>query len=316
MRAHAQRRGLAWLPSSFALAAAVALGGCASFGGNVRGDFSCAAPDGICAPSGMIDDRALAMISAEADGEAQPTVDRRRAPAKSARRVASAQPLRMSAAAPARTHEKVLRIVFQPYIDERGRLHEASAVRAVVSTGEWQQAFMEPAVGRPGFAAADTEPLAVAVERADPPEGRLATTSLAPPDPAAVAAARARAADPVGAIKSDVAARLAPPADRPRAVAKPGRSASGAPAGASLTPPAPVAASASPAAGVSAGRAQPGIAAAGAAALERVKADPGFTGIAGSVASDARTAAAKASPVAPAPTVRAPSFPATVQEDD
>ncbi|MEL0254290.1 MAG: conjugal transfer protein, partial [Novosphingobium sp.] len=40
-----------------------ALSGCTTFGGNVKGNFSCSAPDGICAPSSSIDDRALAMIA-------------------------------------------------------------------------------------------------------------------------------------------------------------------------------------------------------------------------------------------------------------
>src|SRR3546814_2844312 len=55
------------------LSTALALGGCAALGGNVRGDFSCAAPDGVCAPSATIDDRALAMITADAaEGVALP----------------------------------------------------------------------------------------------------------------------------------------------------------------------------------------------------------------------------------------------------
>jgi hypothetical protein len=33
-------------------------------GGNVKGSFACQAPDGICAPSSTIDDRALAMVAA------------------------------------------------------------------------------------------------------------------------------------------------------------------------------------------------------------------------------------------------------------
>ena len=36
------------------LSTALALGGCAALGGNVRGDFSCAAPDGVCAPSALL----------------------------------------------------------------------------------------------------------------------------------------------------------------------------------------------------------------------------------------------------------------------
>ena len=46
-------------------AALAALNGCATFGSNVKGSFSCTAPDGICAPSASIDDRALAMIAGD-----------------------------------------------------------------------------------------------------------------------------------------------------------------------------------------------------------------------------------------------------------
>ena len=38
------------------------LAGCASFGGNVKGDFICRAPDGTCSPTSNIDDQAVAGI--------------------------------------------------------------------------------------------------------------------------------------------------------------------------------------------------------------------------------------------------------------
>ena len=57
-----------WPAFAFALTSLMMLAGCATFGGNVRGSFSCAAPDGICAPSSTIDDRALALISGEEPG--------------------------------------------------------------------------------------------------------------------------------------------------------------------------------------------------------------------------------------------------------
>ena len=67
-----RRRRLSFV-CAHTLCSAVALSVCATFGGTIRGDFSCAAPDGICAPSSTIDDRALALISAEAgDGDALP----------------------------------------------------------------------------------------------------------------------------------------------------------------------------------------------------------------------------------------------------
>src|SRR3546814_9412180 len=79
------------------------------------------------------------MISAEgADGDTRPAASTPRGSARRVNRAAAPQTARIAAADPARTREKVLRIVFQPYIDERGRLHEASAVRAVVANGEWR----------------------------------------------------------------------------------------------------------------------------------------------------------------------------------
>jgi conjugal transfer pilus assembly protein TraV len=45
-----------------ALAVSAATTGCTTFGTNVSGSFRCEAPDGICAPSTVIDDRALQEI--------------------------------------------------------------------------------------------------------------------------------------------------------------------------------------------------------------------------------------------------------------
>src|SRR3546814_9966684 len=126
------------------LSTALALGGCAALGGNVRGVFSCASPDGVCAPGATSDDRALAMITADAaegvalPADSPPRSTRDRGRLGSSRRTAATVP-----ADPARTREKVLRIVFQPYIDERGRLHEKSAIHAVVASGEWQQSLAQ-----------------------------------------------------------------------------------------------------------------------------------------------------------------------------
>ena len=199
--------------AGLALAVLPVMGGCASFGSNIAGSFSCPAPDGICAPSSSIDDRALALITAEAPDAVPSPEGPYRDPdmgAGKAPRTAVASPRRMpvSIGEAGRTREKVLRIVFQPYIDERGRLHETSAVHAVVAQGEWQQQAIADASGLSSrnerAAAYAGETLADAVDRAE-------TERLSPaeglPDPAAVAAARARAtADPVASIKSDVAA--------------------------------------------------------------------------------------------------------------
>lgn len=199
--------------AAVSLAALAALNGCATFGTNVKGSFSCQAPDGVCAPSSTIDDRALAMISGDA-GDTVIPAGPYHAPAQQARAMRTAMTVPAptadhSAAASSRTREKVLRVVFQPYIDDRGRLHEAAAVHAVVQS-EWQaQALADatPIPDRNSAAASLREvTLADAVDR-DPP-GLTDVVDPSVPDPAVVAAARARKPDPVEAIKADVKSRL------------------------------------------------------------------------------------------------------------
>lgn len=189
-----------------ALAGGTVLTGCTTLGGNIKGNFSCVAPDGICAPSSTIDDRALAMIAGE-DGDRMITpAGPYSAPSREDRAFETAS------AAPARSQERVLRIVFPAQIDAAGRLHEQTAVHAVVERGEWQRALASNAVATTPAqvqAATGGDTLLAAVDRADPP---LMADAEIPTDPdmpsaAAVAAARAQA-DPVGDIKDQVARRL------------------------------------------------------------------------------------------------------------
>ena len=49
--------------SLLAGACLISLGGCASMGGNIKGNFICRAPDGICSPTSNIDDQALAAMT-------------------------------------------------------------------------------------------------------------------------------------------------------------------------------------------------------------------------------------------------------------
>lgn len=198
------------------LAGTAGLSGCASLSGNVKGDFTCKAPDGICAPSSMIDDRALAMISGE-DG------DRLIQPAGPYAEPPTEGRGYQNVAAPARTRERVLRIVFPAQIDAAGRLHEQSAVHAVVEQGEWSQALAGNAVAStPDQVAAATggDTLLAAVERAEPPTIAYVDPDL--PSDAAVAAARIEGAgqgaavpDPIGDIKDQVARKLTAPRRAP-----------------------------------------------------------------------------------------------------
>jgi conjugal transfer pilus assembly protein TraV len=334
------------------------LGGCTTLGGNVKGSFSCQAPDGLCAPSSSIDDRALAMISGDAGDTiipAGPYVEPEKGQgARIARvRTVAGAPAALAGSAP-RTTEKVLRIVFQPYVDDYGRLHEASAVHAVVQSGEWREQAQRDASRIPSDREiAMPDPPATLSDALERAEANLDVAALDPnlPDAAVVAAARARRDDPIGAIKADVAARLRPPAPRtplpaarvvtaPAAKASLGTSAPAAakPASATAAPATSTATTANavpatkPAASTP-GAGQPvpakpatattiGAAAkvsSAAEAVARVKASDAYQAGAARAAGEARTAATSADAPALAPalraTVRAGTFPAAVTED-
>lgn len=233
-----------------------------------------------------------------------------------------------------RTQERVLRIVFQPYIDERGRLHELSAVHAVVQSGEWQQQSLASATPIPDRNASSMrampESLAEAVDRADPAIVDVAAIDPDLPDPAAVAAARARSADPVAAIKSDVAARLAPKAGRNAPASVPSAERSLA-QGAEAATPAPSAArptgspSRAPTTSKTTSASPAGVTAlpkttVGAEAIARVKANPQYQSRSAEVQDVARSAAAVAAPPADKPDakpiVRAAGFPASVPQEN
>ncbi|BDW82255.1 hypothetical protein MACH24_16930 [Erythrobacter sp. Dej080120_24] len=119
---------------------ALMIAGCATLGGNVKGDFSCRAPEGSCAPTSMIDDAATRASQAERPSHA-----------------------------PARAHgsgDRGLRIVLAGYRDEGGRIHEARVVHVVLpdraaerwrvprSTGDVLRALAHPAEADVGPAAA------------------------------------------------------------------------------------------------------------------------------------------------------------------
>ncbi|MFA9201113.1 MAG: hypothetical protein ACEQR8_07995, partial [Cypionkella sp.] len=99
---------------------AAALGGCTTFGTNVRGDFTCRAPQGDCAPSHVIDARATAELGEDA------------APHQLARARAG-----VAAGDTGRTLERTLRIVFPAHVDEAGTLHDEAVAWTVVENPRW-----------------------------------------------------------------------------------------------------------------------------------------------------------------------------------
>lgn len=337
----ARRLGRRAALATVSLAALAILNGCATLGGNVKGSFSCQAPDGICAPSSTIDDRALAMISGDA-GDAMIPAGPYQAPAQQPRamRTAMSTPAPMadrSAAAASRTREKVLRIVFQPYIDDRGRLHEASAVHTVVQS-EWQAQALADATPIPDRNPAAAPPAEVslveAVERDSPGYFNVAAIDQNLPDPAVVAAARARKPDPIEAIKADVQSRLGQ-RGKPRPSIAPSspsgaRTSSAEPVlRAPVHVPAPSVARANPVAKPGQAATQAGMVvhggsapktASGPEAIARVKVSEAYRDAQGRVEETARDAGAAAPATGlkalTSPTIRAASFPASVPEDN
>ena len=120
------------LGAGAALVATASLGACTSLGGNVQGNFSCRAPDGICAPTSTIDDAALALIGGD---ESVIPAGPYSAPSTETPRL-----IRAAANEPVRSGEKVLRIVFPSHIDAAGRYRETTAIHAVVERAGWTTA--------------------------------------------------------------------------------------------------------------------------------------------------------------------------------
>lgn len=96
------------------------LSACTTFGTNVRGDFTCRAPQGDCAPSHVIDARATAELGQQAS------------PDQLARVRAG-----VAADDTGRTLERTLRIVFPAHVDEAGTLHDEAVAWAVVENPRW-----------------------------------------------------------------------------------------------------------------------------------------------------------------------------------
>ena len=94
--------------------------GCATFGTNVEGDFTCRAPKGGCAPTHVIDAKATGNPSAEV--LTQSDVRQRSG---------------VVDADTARTAERTLRVVFPAHVDEAGTLHDEAVAWTVVENPRW-----------------------------------------------------------------------------------------------------------------------------------------------------------------------------------
>ncbi|GEM_PF-543302 len=118
------RHSLAPLRVAALAALTVASSGCAVLGGNVKGSFSCRAPEGNCAPTSVIDEAAT-----QASGKAP-----------EATRLPSARIL-------PEISEGRLRVVLAAYRDADGRTHEARVVEVPLPTSAASQ-FHDPASRR------------------------------------------------------------------------------------------------------------------------------------------------------------------------
>lgn len=99
---------------------AALVSGCATFGTNVEGDFTCRAPKGDCAPSHVIDARATAVVE---DGAAPHDLARVRAG--------------VAGGDTTRTAERTLKIVFPAHVDEAGTLHDEAIAWTVIENPRW-----------------------------------------------------------------------------------------------------------------------------------------------------------------------------------
>ena len=103
--------------------ALVLLAGCMTLGGHVRGDFTCRAPGGTCAPTSIIDGRATSDLGSPAGANA--TLPIRRGSVR-------AEPGDI-----ARTSERKLRILFPAHIDATGIFHEEAIAWTIAEPADW-----------------------------------------------------------------------------------------------------------------------------------------------------------------------------------
>lgn len=208
------------------LTTALGASGCTTLGGTVKGDFTCRAPAGTCAPMTKID--AAAIGSVDEEGASAPTVGPRRQGASG-----------KGGSVAVRTGERMLTILLPAHVDEAGVLHDAATVHAVVEQPAWAFAsvaeptsFSEfsrspaPSSLREAVAGASA-PVIEGLESppAQAPQPFSATASTAripdPAAPSAAAIAAARAGHRIGTKPSAAVPAPAPAAKRPVSAVSP-----------------------------------------------------------------------------------------------
>lgn len=206
------------------LIAGFGLGGCTTFGTNVSGSFRCEAPDGICAPSSVIDDAAIAAIERETsstellspagpyriDDGVGPS-ERDPAPIATPIQLAASAPVNAPISDPQATPEAEtfeLTVVFPGFVDASGRVIERRTVQTQVALPGRGDAVDElarrasiPRGGGGLLAAAEAAPRLLAL--VTPPAQAIPAMAAYQAD------SNSGESEPIEAIKAEVRAVLA-----------------------------------------------------------------------------------------------------------
>lgn len=172
--------------------------GCTTLGGTVKGDFTCRAPAGTCAPMTKID--AAAIGSVDEEGASAPTVNPRRQGASG-----------KGGSVAVRTGERMLTILLPVHVDEAGMLHDAATVHAVVEQPAWTFASVGEPTSLSEFSRSPApSSLREAVAGASAPviEG-LESPPAQAPQPFSAAAPAVRIPDPAAPSAAAIAAARA-----------------------------------------------------------------------------------------------------------
>lgn len=171
---------------------------CTTLGGTVKGDFTCRAPAGTCAPMTKID--AAAIGSVDEEGASAATVGPRGQGASG-----------KGGSVAVRTGERMLTILLPAHVDEAGVLHDAATVHAVVEQPAWTFASVSEPISISEFSRSPApSSLREAVAGASAPviEG-LESPPAQAPQPFSATASTARIPDPAAPSAAAIAAARA-----------------------------------------------------------------------------------------------------------
>ena len=192
-----------------------ALGGCTTLGTNVSSSFRCEAPDGVCAPSSVIDDSALARIEETSSTDLLNPAGPYRMDDGIGVPVQGLQVAAAPVATAAPSYE--LAVVFPGYTDASGASHGRRVVRTealLPGRGDAMEAMAlrGPSRGRSQglLAAAESAPPYLAIA-----PGVLDHASPVPATEGAAQVAAAQASNRIAKIEAQVSERLA--AQQPKA---------------------------------------------------------------------------------------------------